>query len=131
MGAADTNVLLRLVLEDDEQQARAARSFLRTNAPLFVSHVVLAELSWVLASGYEFSRDQVRAVIEMLLETDGIEVQERSVVQAALAYHRASHADLPDCLVLAIAARAGATPLGTFDKKLGKLPGARRLGPRS
>src|SRR5580700_3925650 len=127
MGAADTNVLLRLVLEDDEQQARAARSFLRAHAPLFVSHVVLAELSWVLASGYDFSRDEVRAVVEMLLDTDGIEVQDVGVVQAALAHHRGSRADLADCLVLAIAARAGAAPLGTFDKKLGKLPGARKL----
>jgi predicted nucleic-acid-binding protein len=130
MGAADTNVLLRLVLEDEEQQARAARSFLRTHAPLFISHVVLAELSWVLASGYEFSRDEVRAVVEMLLDTDGLEVQDVGVVQAALAHHRSSHADLADCLVLAIAARAGAGPLGTFDKKLGKLPGVRRLGTR-
>jgi predicted nucleic-acid-binding protein len=130
MGAADTNVLLRLVLEDDESQARAARAFVKTQAPLFVSHVVLAELSWVLASGYDFSRDAIGSVVEMLLETDGIEVQDVGVVQTAHAHHRASHADLADCLVLAIASRAGALPLGTFDKKLGKLVGTRRLEPR-
>jgi predicted nucleic-acid-binding protein len=131
MAAADTNVLVRLVLEDDEPQARAAQAFLRTQGPLFVSHVVLAELSWVLASGYAFSREQVRSVVEMLLETDGLDVQDLGVVKVGLAHHRASSADFADCLVLAIAERAGATPLGTFDKKLGRLAGARRLGSRS
>lgn len=130
MGAADTNVLLRLLLDDDEAQARAARAFLRTHAPLFVSHIVLVEASWVLASAYAYSRDEVRSVIDMLLETEGIDVQEPTVVESALAHHRASNADLSDCLILAVAERAAATPLGTFDAKLAKLENARKLGSR-
>ncbi len=128
MGAADTNVLLRLLVEDDVDQARAARAFQRAHGPIFVSHVVLAEAAWVLASGYGYRREQVRAVIEMLLETEGIDVQGPATVAAALAHHRASSAGISDCLILAIAQRAGAGPLGTFDRKLGKLPDARTIG---
>lgn len=128
MGAADTNVLLRLVLENDVEQARAARAFQRTQGPLFVSHVVLVEAAWVLASAYAYKREQVRAVIEMLMETEGIDIQEPATVATALAHHRASSADFSDCLVLAIAQRAGAGPVGTFDRKLGKLPDARAIG---
>ena len=69
MAAADTNVLLRLLLDDDVEQSRAARAFQRTHAPLFVSHVVLAELAWVLVSVYRFSRERLRAVVEMLVDT--------------------------------------------------------------
>jgi predicted nucleic-acid-binding protein len=64
MAAADTNVLLRLLLDDDEQQGRAARAFQRTHAPLFVSHVGLAELGLVLVSAYEFSRERLGALLE-------------------------------------------------------------------
>jgi predicted nucleic-acid-binding protein len=130
MGAADTNVLLRLLLDDDVEQARAARSFQRSHAPLFVSHVVLAELAWVLSSGYRFSRQRLHALLEMLLDTDGFALEEPNVVQAALAHHRASAAEFSDCLILAIAQSASATPLGTFDRGLGRLAGVQRLGRR-
>jgi predicted nucleic-acid-binding protein len=130
MAAADTNVLLRLLLDDDVEQARAARSFQRSHAPLFVSHLVLAELAWVLVSGYRFSRERLHTLIEMVLDTDGFSVQDPSVVQAALVHHGASMADFPDCLILAIAQSASAVPLASFDRKLGKLPGVRRLGPK-
>ena len=131
MAAADTNLLLRLLLDDDVEQARAARAFQRTHAPLFVSHVVLAELAWVLASGYRFSRHRLHELLEMLLDTDGFALQDPNVVQVALAHHRASAAGFSDCLILAIAQGAAATPLGTFDRRLGKLPGAQRLGRRA
>lgn len=126
--AADSNVLLRLLLEDDDEQARAARAFQRIHAPLFVSHLVLAEASWVLTSGYGFTREKLRAVLEMLVDTDGIALQEPEVVQAALASFRSSRADFSDCLILAVAESAAMAPLATFDQKLGKLPGARKLG---
>lgn len=126
--AADTNVLLRLLLSDDDEQARAARAFQRIHAPLFVSHLVLAEASWVLTSGYGFTREKLRAVLEMLVDTDGIALQEPEVVQAALASFRSSRADFSDCLILAVAESAAMAPLATFDQKLGKLPGARKLG---
>ncbi|MGO8994763.1 MAG: PIN domain-containing protein [Polyangiaceae bacterium] len=130
MAAADTNVLLRLLIEDDEEQARAARTFQRTHSPLFVSHVVLAELAWVLVSAYGFSRERVRTLVEMLIDTDGIALQEPNVVRAALEGFGASRADFSDCLILAIAQGAGAAPLATFDKRLGRMPGARKIGPR-
>jgi predicted nucleic-acid-binding protein len=130
MAAADTNVLLRLLLDDDAEQARAARAFQRTHAPLFVSHVVLAELTWVLASAYGFSRERLRAVVETLVDTDGITLQEPNVVRAALGGFRASRADFSDCLILAIAQSVSALPLATFDRKLGRLAGTRRIGAR-
>jgi predicted nucleic-acid-binding protein len=131
MAAADTNVLLRLLLDDDVEQSRTARSLQRIHAPLFVSHVVLAELAWVLASGYHFSRQRLHVLLEMLVDTDGFALQDPNVVQAALAHHRASTADFSDCLILAIAQSAAAQPLATFDRKLGRLPGVQRLGRRT
>jgi len=131
MAAADPNVLLRLLLDDDVEQSRAARSFQRTHAPLFVSHVVLAELAWVLAAGYRFSRERLHALLEMLLDADGFAFQDPNVIQVALAHHRWSTADFSDCLILAIAQSAAAAPLATFDRKLGRLPGVQRLGSRA
>ena len=52
------------------------------------------------------------------------------MVRAALEGFGASRADFSDCLFLAIAQGAGAAPLATFDKRLGRSPGARKIGPR-
>jgi predicted nucleic-acid-binding protein len=128
MAAADTNVLLRLLLDDDEEQARAARAFLRAHAPLFVSHVVIVEASWVLSSAYRFSRKQLGDVLNMLLDTDGLAVERPSIVSAALRHFGESSADFSDCLILATAQAAAAAPLATFDRKLAKLSGARHIG---
>jgi predicted nucleic-acid-binding protein len=131
MAAADTNVLLRLLLDDDEEQGRAARAFLRVNAPLFISHVVLAETAWVLTSAYRFKRPELGKLVEMLLDTEGIAIERPAVVHHALDHYRASHADFPDCLILATTQSAAAVPLATFDKNLSKLPGARRIGKKT
>lgn len=49
-------ILARVALDwsppDEEEQARAARSLQRRHALVFISHVVLAELGWVLTSAY-------------------------------------------------------------------------------
>jgi predicted nucleic-acid-binding protein len=128
MVAVDTNVLLHLLLDDDPAQSAAARSLVKTHAPLFVSHVVVAEMSWVLTSAYGFRRDKLSGLIAMLLDADGFVLQDPPVVQAALSAFRASKADFADCLIVAIVQSAGVAPLATFDGKLAKLPGTRRLG---
>jgi predicted nucleic-acid-binding protein len=128
MPAVDTNVLLRLLLDDDEDQARAARSLQRRHASLFVSHVVLAEMAWVLRSAYGFRRDRLRTLVQMLLETDGISLQEPQQVRDALSAFETSRADFSDCLILAIAESAGMAPLATFDQRLAELSGTHKLG---
>jgi predicted nucleic-acid-binding protein len=128
MAAVDTNVLVRLLLDDDEEQGRAARTLQKTHAPLFVSHVVLVELTWVLKAAYGFTRAKLDAVVDMLLDTEGLLLQEPGIVRSALVLFRGSRAEFSDCMILAIAESAGAGPLATFDDKLSKLPQTRRLG---
>ena len=48
MRAVDTNVLARLIVRDDDEQAAAADEFVAAGA--WVSHLVLAETLWVLTS---------------------------------------------------------------------------------
>lgn len=126
MVAADTNVLVRLIVQDDAAQARRAMQFIQGG--VWVAHVVVAEAIWVLRSVYGADKaEQVRA-INMLMRTALVTLEDALVIEAALALF-VDHAKLgfTDCLVLEIARKAGHTPLGTFDKALGKLPGAKAL----
>ncbi|MDX2166819.1 MAG: type II toxin-antitoxin system VapC family toxin [Deltaproteobacteria bacterium] len=127
MRAVDTNVLVRLVVRDTLHQVDAADAFVANGA--WVSHLVLAELSWVLASVYRRSAKQIAQAIELLLEHRELTLQDEEVVAAALVqFRRRPRLGFSDCLMLEVARRAGHLPLGTFDRGLSQLDGAVRLG---
>lgn len=104
MRGVDTNVLLRPLAQDDPHQAAVVETFFRElearGERLFVSCIVLCEASWSLR-GLGFSRVQIAATLEKLLETALFEIQDRDLVRRALAQFRQGPADfrgLPDRL---------------------------------
>ena len=126
MLAVDTNVLVRLITRDDDEQVDAAERFVASGA--WISHLVLAETSWVLSASYDLKPDVIATAMEMLLNHRSLAVQDPDVVEAALEQYRKRPAlGFSDCMVLEIARKAGHTPLGTFDKNLGKLKGVKRI----
>lgn len=126
MLAVDTNVLVRLLVRDDPKQAAAADVAVARGA--WVSLLVLAETVWVLDAVYARSAAQLTAALEQMLLHETLVLQDADVVAAALTHYRAKPAlGFSDCLVLEMARKAGHLPLATFDKGLGKLPGAQRI----
>lgn len=122
MLALDTNVLVRLLVRDDDKQAKAADKFIAKGA--WVSQLVLAETMWVLESVYERTATQLMAALELLLAHETLVLQDADTVEAALLHFRKTpKLGFSDCLVLEIARKAGHLPLGTFDKALAKLLG--------
>lgn len=126
MHAVDTNVLVRLATRDDEKQVAAAEAFVAKGA--WVSQLVLAETVWVLSAVYELSPRSIATAIEMFLNHQQLSLQDAETVAAALEHYRKKPAlGFSDCLVLEVARRAGHLPLGTFDRDLARLEGARKL----
>jgi predicted nucleic-acid-binding protein len=125
--SVDTNVLVRLVTRDNPSQVAAAEDFVARGA--WVSHLVLAEVTWVLQSVYDSGPEEIAAGLEMLLSHQHLTLQDSEVVVAAVERFRKRPAlGFSDCLVLEVARKAGHLPLGTFDRVLGRLDGATRLG---
>jgi predicted nucleic-acid-binding protein len=124
--AVDTNVLVRLVTRDDPRQVAAAERFVERGA--WVPHLVLAEATWVLASVYDRAPAEVATAVEMLLNHQHLSLQDPDAVLEAVRHFRTRPAlGFSDCLVLAIARKAGHVPLGTFDRNLAKLEGCEKL----
>ena len=126
MRAVDTNVLVRIITRDDPRQVASADRFVQKGA--WVSHLALAETTWVLAAVYERSAAEIAAAVELLLNHRELTLQDPEVVGAALdAFKDRPAVGFSDCLLLEIARKAGHLPLGTFDRDLGKLDGAQGL----
>jgi predicted nucleic-acid-binding protein len=126
MHAADTNVIVRLLTRDDPKQLVLAEA--EASRGLWISHIVLLETSWVLESSFGRSRHDIADALGMLLANAKIMVQDSDVVAEALAQFRAHRAvELSDCLIFAIARKAGHLPLATFDRKLARMDGVALL----
>jgi predicted nucleic-acid-binding protein len=126
MRAVDTNVLVRLVTGDDPKQAAVAEKFVSAGA--WISHLVLAETIWVLATVYNRDPPALAQTVDFLLKHRDLTIQDAEVVVEALVHYRNRPAlGFSDCLVLEIARKAGHIPMGTFDRTLAKLEGAERI----
>ena len=126
MRAVDTNVLVRLITRDNPHQAAAADAWVGMGA--WVSMLALAETVWVLSAVYEMKAASIASAVDMLLNHEDLTLQDPDVVSAALELFRARpRLGFSDCLMLHLAKKTGHLPLGTFDRNLAGVEGARKL----
>lgn len=123
----DTNVLVRLLAEDDAEQQKRVVSLLRRarnqGEMALVSVPVLCETVWVLSASYGFDRGHITKALESILETDVFQLEdEKSVIQAIQSW-RTSGGDFTDHLIACRHREAGCRTTMTFDRKAGKLGG--------
>lgn len=81
---ADTNVLVRTVVEDDAEQAAAARALLQRASVIAVPVPVFCELAWVLKRAYGRVATDIAAAIEAIAQT-GTVATDVPAVEAGLA----------------------------------------------
>ena len=113
MKAVDTNVLARLLLQDDPVQLALARTFIAQG--VWVPATVLLELGWLLKSRYQFSRNGVAKALETLLDHPRISFADEDGLRSALVLFR-NAGDFAD-LVHLVEAR-GSEAFGTFDRNM-------------
>lgn len=122
----DTNVLVRYITQDDNKQAALANSLiegLNDATPGYVTLVTVIELSWVLESAYNFTRQQFAEVMQTLMTVDAIKLDRAAVVASAVRVYASSKADFSDCLIERLSASAGCEKTMTFDKAAAKMAG--------
>ncbi|MGE0120652.1 MAG: PIN domain-containing protein [Dongiaceae bacterium] len=130
MIAIDTNVIARYLVRDDPAQAAAADRILDARSaadPAFVARIVLVELVWVLRRAYKYDHGTVGDVVERILGTSALLVEDRDAATAALAAYRTSTADYADCLLGLLNRGFGCTTTVTLDGDAATLPGFRLL----
>ena len=127
----DTNILLRLWLNDDPAQSKRIDQLLADHGglpgSLLVTDVVLVEAVWTLKSAFEQDKPAQLMAVRSLLEETAFAFEDREAVAAALTLFESGSCGFADCLVVAKHARHGCDFTATFDRGMRKLPGVKLL----
>jgi predicted nucleic-acid-binding protein len=127
----DTNILLRLWLNDDPAQSKRIDQLLAEHGglpgSLLVTDVVLVEAVWTLKSAFEQDKHAQLIAVRSLLEETAFAFEDREAVAAALTLFESGSCGFADCLVVAKHARQGCDFTATFDRGMRKLPGVKVL----
>lgn len=120
MIAFDTNLLVRLVTEDDPRQLAEVMS---TGQTCLLTDIVLCELEWVLTSAsYGANRSEVLRAVQSLVAEPFFAFESADRLRRALNAYAQGRGDLADYLLGEAGADLGARTTFTFDKALRSHP---------
>lgn len=127
MRAVDTNVLVRLFVNDDPKQFAAAAKALALE-PIFIPKTVLVELEWVLRGVYGHSRSVIASIFDQLMLKADVEIEDDSVVARAMDWFKRG-VDFADAIHLASSRHARS--FVTFDAALRRRGSVLGLAPKT
>ncbi len=127
----DTNVLLRLLLDDDAAQSRRIDALLAAHGTqagaVHVADAVLAETLWTLVSVYQQPKPALVEALTSLLHEPVFGFEDRAAVATALAAFEHATCGFSDCLIAAKNSAWGCEFTASFDKRMRRLQGVRVL----
>jgi len=123
MIALDTNALVRLLIEDDMDQALRVRRLVeaaeKKAEQVLILSEVLIETVWVLESVYECTRAEIHQFLQNLTLAEVFTFPNPDVISWAIKQYRKG-GDFADLVIVKQAMSLRARVLFSFDKKLPK-----------
>jgi len=111
---ADSNLLLRVILEDEPVQAAVAKTTLDQATLIAIPVPVFCELVWTMRRLYKIPPTEIADAVEAISRVDTV-VTDRPAVEAGLSVLRAG-GDFADGVIAWQGAAMGAESLVTFDR---------------
>jgi predicted nucleic-acid-binding protein len=129
----DTNVFLRLITDDDPQQASHCQQFfkrcLENEEGLFTSQLVIAEIVWVLESVYGTPKEEIRDIIGKILNTPNMMIDNRDVIEEAINIYWLKNIDYVDAYNSILIKKQKIKTIVSYDKDFDRLPWIKRIEP--
>ena len=114
MIAVDTNLLVRILTNDDPNQARRAVKILESD-DIFIPKTVLLETEWVLRHAYEIKRSNIIIGFQKLIGLPNVRVEDPDSIYQAISWYE-NKFDFADALHVASSIRCKS--FATFDNLL-------------
>ena len=126
----DTNVLVRYIAQDDSKQSAVATNLINSltkERPGLITVVSMVELVWVMQSCYKSTKMEIVNILEAILATRELIIENAETVIRAKQLYSRTGADFSDCLIERSANKAGCEYSVTFDIDAIKYAGFRSL----
>lgn len=115
----DANMILRFLLNDNEEMTNKVVSLLENNDAILLPEV-LAEVVYVMNKTYKRTREYTVNIITAFMDIPAVKTEKKKIVTKGLQFFSETSLDFVDCLLCAYHTEAG-YEIGTFDNKLLKL----------
>ena len=120
-GSLDTNVLLRLLLDDVSSHTQAVETLLAQGKVFEIADAAIIEMIFVLEKVYGFARADVQENTYAIVRHEQF-ICNKVLFECALPlYVNRDKLSIMDCILLSYARVNNAIPLWTFDRDLAKL----------
>lgn len=116
---ADTNILLRAVLDDEPSQSLSARQALEEAEGIAITLATFCEIVWVLRKNDRRSPEEAASLVRLLLAIPNVFV-DQAAVEAGLSVLVAG-GDFADGVIAYDGTRLGGDVFVTFDRKAAAL----------
>ena len=115
----DTNVILRYLLQDNEELSSKAIEIIDNNE-IFIPTEVIFEVSYVLKKVYNVEKDKIFETIKLLLDMENIKFKNKKTIEVAFKIYSEKNLDIVDCILYAYN-KVEKFEIKSFDKKLCKI----------
>lgn len=120
-GSLDTNVLLRLIVNDIPDQTELIKQLFNDGKRFQVADIVMFEMVFVLERIYGFTREDIVESILTIIRHPKINCNQILFEKTVEHYINHTKLSFVDCALREYSKLNSATPLHTFDKDLVKL----------
>ncbi len=108
---ADTNILLRFLLDDIPSQADIVEDFLHQakigKVTITIPFLVFVELDFVLTKVYKFQKLQVIEKMKYIAEIDYLNIEKRNLILEVMNFYKSSNLSFVDLFFYAEARNTG------------------------
>ena len=115
----DTNIILRYLLQDNEELGKRAIEIVDNNE-IFIPTEVIVEASYVLKKVYNVEKEKIYEAIKLLLDMEEVNFQNKETIKLAFKIYSENSLDIVDCMLFAYNRNENYS-IKTFDQKLEKL----------
>ena len=125
----DTNVLVRHLTNDPPEQAERATRYIQESDNLLLPDLIVAEVTYVLDSFYDFTRAEIASGLESTLSEESIVVTDVQLLLRSLEIYEIHRLDFADAYLIALAERTGVGAVASFDRDIDRPGTVTRIEP--
>lgn len=129
----DTNLILRYLTKDDPAKAKKCEELFKRvsegKEALYTSSLVIAEVVWTLEKFYKFERTRAALYIQIILNTSGLECDEKDILLTAIGLYDLKKIDFIDAYNAVIMESKSIETIYSYDFHFDLIPPLKRIEP--